>query len=90
MQHIGPYRLAARFSDYPALIGHQDESANQRNDSYSYPNTRRIQGLRGIQMLEAGQEQEQGRTGDKHALRQRRQRLGLAMAKGVLFISRLQ
>ncbi|MNR05171.1 hypothetical protein D3C85_1211840 [compost metagenome] len=41
-------------------------------------------------MLNAGQKQEQRRTGNKHTLRQRRQRFRFAVAERVFFIRRLQ
>ena len=90
MKHICPHRLALGFSHHPALEGHQRQRAEQGDQRDDDTNASGLQRLRTHQVLNAGEKQKQRRAGDKHALRQRRQRFRFAMAKGMFFISRLQ
>lgn len=89
MKHIRPHRLALGFSHHPALESHQRQRTNEGDQCDDDPDAGGLQRLRTHPVLNAGEKQEQRRAGDKHALRQRRQRLRFAMTKGMFFISRL-
>ena len=90
MKHIRPYGLTLRFAYHPALERYQNKCANKCNDRYNDADAGIVHWCRRDEMLNAGEKQEQRRTGYKHALRQCGQRLRFTVPKGVLFIRWLQ
>ncbi len=88
MKHIRPHRTALGFRTTQRWKVTSASVLTRAINVTTTPTPAACSGS-GRTVLNAGEKQEQRRAGDKHALRQRRQRLRFAMTKGMFFISRL-